>query len=298
MKQQRHECMEVVDEGGPAGTWNKKRALCLGAGVNRLPALPLTKQRWQSLVPGPPGLLVVGGAATTSPPLRREDYRSTPPLCYRPHAPALAQHLCLRGHIIIVILSLSPPSLGPSPALLLASVVVFLSLSLVPRCIKPQVLSQVPVPASRTDYRYSQSPSPCAPTLTSPRPPAALLRTTVPPYPVSAEPVRVCEPVARLCVKQPLSRAAHHHRTAHRQRAQHQRPKSATPRPAAAAPKAHARPPPPPPLAHSPPPDTPLFTTPNSTPRCRRPLFTTATATTPSTTHRISMASTAVAERQ
>lgn len=64
-----------------AGTWDKKRALCLGAGVNRLPALPLTKQRWQSLVPGPPGLLVVGGDATTSPPLRREDYRVTCACC-------------------------------------------------------------------------------------------------------------------------------------------------------------------------------------------------------------------------
>ena len=69
--------------GRHLGLWKCfKRALCLGAGRNRLPALPLTKQRWQSLVPGSSpctahGLLVVGGAATTSPPLRREDYRVT-----------------------------------------------------------------------------------------------------------------------------------------------------------------------------------------------------------------------------
>ena len=82
----RRACREarVKEEAGTFACFKAfKRALCLGLVGNRLPALPLTKQRWQRLVPGSSpctahGLLVVGGAATTSPPLRREeDYRVT-----------------------------------------------------------------------------------------------------------------------------------------------------------------------------------------------------------------------------
>jgi hypothetical protein len=73
-------CLSAGEEAGILECFKAfKRALCLGRVGNRLPALPLTKQRWQRLVPGSSpctahGLLVVGGAATTSPPLRREDY--------------------------------------------------------------------------------------------------------------------------------------------------------------------------------------------------------------------------------